>query len=323
MRGAGLLLAAALIAALSPAPASARGPRTNSDEYRRSWGLEAIGARAAFQAGLTGKGVTVAVIDCGVSKAQREVMRNLSRRSLDVVQGRTMPVMDRHGSYVAGPLSAALNGNGMVGVAYKATLLAVRADVDGGLDGACAFKPSDLARAMDYAVAQRARVIVLPIQGAKPMGEPFEAALQRTTASGAIVVIAAGNRTSANPSWPARYAVDPRFSGSIIVAGATGYYGALTPWSNRAGAVKPYYIAAPGEWVLTDCVDKCQLVSGTSFSTSYVAGGLALMMEAWPDLSGPQLIARILDTARDAGESGMDDVYGRGILDLTRTFATN
>jgi subtilisin family serine protease len=323
VRGASLLLAAALVAALPSAPAGARGPRTDSDEYRRSWGLEAIGARAAFEAGLTGKGVTIAIVDCGIGKAQREVTRNLSPRSLDVVQGRTTPVTDRHGSYVAGPLSAALNGNGMVGVAHKATLLAVRADVDGGLDGACAFKPSDLARAMDYAVTQRARVIVLPIQGAKPMGQPFEAALQRATSSGAIVVIAAGNRTGPDPSWPARYAVDPRFAGSIIVAGATGYYGALTSWSNRAGAVKPYYIAAPGEWVLTDCADKCQLVSGTSFSTSYVAGGLALMMEAWPNLSGREVIARILDTARDAGESGVDDVYGRGILDLTRTFAAN
>lgn len=322
MRRAGLGFLAAIATALTPAAMAhaAKGPRINSAEYKKSWGLEAIGARAAYRAGLTGKGVTVAMVDCGVSQAQRDVMRNLSRRSTDVVEGRATPVFDRHGSYMAGPLASALDGHGMVGVAYNVTLLAVRADIDGGLFGSCAFKPGDLARALDYAAVQKARIVVLPIQGRKPMGTAFEAALERLVHSGAVVVIAAGNRNGREPSWPARYAVDPRYAGSIVVAGATGYYGEITSWSNKAGAIKPWYIAAPGEWVLTDCQAKCRLVSGTSFSTSYVAGGMALMMEAWPALSGPQIAERILNLARDAGEAGTDDIYGRGVLDLSQAF---
>src|SRR5436190_1449746 len=321
MKRAGFAVALILAAALAPAGAGARGPRTNSDEYRKSWGLEAIGARVAYQAGLTGKGVIVAIVDCGVAQAQREVLRNVSRRSTDVVGDRHAPVSDPHGAYTAAPLAAALDGQGMVGVAYKATVLEVRADVDGGLDGRCAFKPSDIARGLDYAVAQKARIVVLPVQGRRPMGERFEAALERTTRAGLVVVIAAGNRNGPDPSWPARYAIDPRYAGSIVVAGATGYYGAITPWSNRAGAVQGYYIAAPGEWVLTNCRSKCDLVSGTSFSTSYVAGALALMAEAWPEQTGPQLAARLLETARDAGDVGVDAIYGRGILDVGRMFA--
>lgn len=320
MKGAGLALAAVL-AAMLPAAADARGPRINSDEYRRSWGLEAIGARAAYDAGLTGKGVTVAIVDCGISMAQREVLKNVSRRSTDVAPDRKLPTGDPHGAHTAAPLAAALNGRGMVGVAYNATVLAVRADVDGGLDGRCAFRPSDLARALDYAAAEKARIVVLPLQHGKPLGPAFEAALKRVTDAGAVVVIAAGNRNGPDPSWPAMYALDPRYTGSIVVAGATGYYGSLTNWSNRAGQVKAWYIAAPGEWVLTDCLEKCALVSGTSFSTSYVAGGLALMMEAWPQMSGRDLAARMLATARDAGDAGVDEVYGRGALDLGRAFA--
>eukprot|EP01041_Mallomonas_annulata_P032356 gene32356-54829_t len=163
--GAALTLALSLVLAPAAALAGTRGPRVDSDEYKKSWGLEAIGARSAYAAGLTGKGVTVAMVDCGIARAQQDVMRNLSRRSKDVVEGRAMPVMDRHGSYMAGPLASALNGRGMVGVAYNATLLAVRADIDGGLFGSCAFKPTDLARALDYAVAQKARIVVLPLQG--------------------------------------------------------------------------------------------------------------------------------------------------------------
>jgi subtilisin family serine protease len=119
------------------------------------------------------------------------------------------------------------------------------------------------------------------------------------------------------------YAIDPRYQGAIVVAGATGYYGALTAWSNRAGNVAPWYIAAPGEWVLTNCRAKCALVSGTSFSTSYVAGGLALMAEAWPQMSGRALAARLLSTARDAGAPGDDEIYGRGVLDLARAFSAD
>jgi subtilisin family serine protease len=320
MWGARLGALAVLAAAVAPADAGARGPNVASEEYRRSWGLEAIGARAAYQAGLTGKGVTVAVVDCGLSKARRDVMRNVSRLSTDVVGNRTAPITDHHGRYVAGPLAASLNGRGMVGVAYKATLLEVRADFEGGLDGECAFRTGDLANALDYIAAQKARIVVLPLQSRKPLGWRFEAALERVVRSGAVVVIAAGNRNEAEPSWPARYAIDPRYAGSIVVAGALGYFGELTPWSNRAGAVKPYYIAAPGEWVLTDCRNKCKLVSGTSFATSFVAGALALVMEAWPQLSGREAARQILERARDAGEAGTDAVYGRGVLDLGLVF---
>ena len=49
MRVAGLILAV-LAFGLAPMSAGARGPRANSDEYKKSWGLEAIGARVAYNA---------------------------------------------------------------------------------------------------------------------------------------------------------------------------------------------------------------------------------------------------------------------------------
>lgn len=317
---AGLALLAALAVAAAPAGAGVRAPRVTSDEYKKSWGLEAIGARAAYEAGLTGKGVTVAVVDCGISAAQRDLMRNLSKRSRDVVKARSAGVVERHAAYVAGPLASALDGRGMVGVAYNATVLEIRADLDGGLDGACVFKPDDLANALDYAAEQKAKIVVLPMQHPKPLGDRFEAALGRLVESGAVLVIAAGNRNGPNPGWPARYAIDARYEGSIVVAGASSFYGVMTTWSNRAGEVKPWFIAAPGEWVLTDCQAKCQLVSGTSYSTSYVAGALALMMEAWPGTDGRDLIRRLLAAARDEGPTGVDETYGHGVLDVGRAF---
>lgn len=249
-------------------------------------------------------------------------MRNVSRRrSVDLNPERKInKPRDRHGSLVAGPLGAALNGTGMLGLAYNATLVSIRADFDGGLDGECAFYPTDLARALDYAAEQQAQVVVLPLQGRKPLGPAFEAALERLVQSGAVVVIAAGNGSASQPTWPARYAVDPRYAGSIVVAGATGWDGMITRWSNKAGLAQAYYIAAPGEWIITDCVEKCAIVSGTSFATPYVAGALALIMEAHPDITGRQAVQRILEAGRDAGDPQTDPIYGRGILDLSRAF---
>jgi subtilisin family serine protease len=328
LRRAGLATAASVVACAAigmaapdqAAAARFRPPRADSLEYRRNWPLESIGAQAAYAAGLSGRGVRIAMVDSGVFKAQRDLLRNLSRESGDVVEGRAAPPYDPHMKLVASPLAAALNGRGMVGLAYNAILLSVRADFDGGFNGECAFYPRDVARAVDFALDRGARIVVLPLQSRKPLGEAFEKALARAAASNAVVVIAAGNRSGAEPAWPARYAADPRYAGAVVVAGAGSYYGGMTGWSNKAGAARARFIVAPGEWVITDCGRKCSIVSGTSFSATYFAGATALMMEAHPELTASQAADRLLEAARDAGDPGADSVFGRGMLDLGRAF---
>ncbi len=262
------------------------------------------------------------MIDCGLHQAPREVMRNVSRNSVDILAAeRTLEPTDRHGSYMAAPLGSALDRKGLVGVAYNVSLLSVRADMEGGYEGKCAFKPSAIARAVTYAADQRARVIVLPLQANKPMGAAFEAALQRAVDAGSVVVIAAGNRAADQPTFPGLYAADPRFAGSLVAVGAAKPSGELTSWSNRAGPTRAWYIAAPGDRIITDCGDKtCRMVSGTSFAAAYVAGALALVMESRPELSGREALALILQNARDTGEPGADPTSGWGVLDVGKVF---
>lgn len=319
-RGARLAVCAMLAALLGGC--TQRIPEVTSGEYLRSWGLGAINAMGAYQAGATGRGVRVAMIDCGLQDAPREVMRNVSRNSVDIFGGeRSLPPTDRHATYMAGPLGSALDRKGLVGVAYNAELLSVRADFEGGYNGQCAFRPSAIARAVQYAADQQARIIVLPLQATKPMGAAFETALKNAADAGAVIVIAAGNRSAEQPTYPARYAADPRFAGAIVAVGATSAEGELTKWSNRAGETKAWYLAAPGERVVTDCGKKtCRLVSGTSFAASYVAGALALVMEGHPELSGREALALLLKNARDSGDPGADPTYGWGVLDVGRVF---
>ncbi|MDD3838552.1 MAG: S8 family serine peptidase [Phenylobacterium sp.] len=319
----GLRLALCAALAALAAGCTQKIPDVTSGEYLRSWGLGSINAMGAYQVGATGRGVTVAMVDCGMQDAPREVLRNVSRDSVDIFAGeRSLPATDRHGTYMAAPLGAALDRKGLVGVAYNAELLSVRADFEGGYNGQCAFRASALARAVQYAADRKARVIVLPLQASRPMGPAFETALKNAVDSGAVVVAAAGNRSAAEPTYPAKYAADSRFEGAVVAVGAVSAEGELARWSNRAGPTRSWYLAAPGERVVAECGKKtCRLVSGTSFAAAHVAGALALVMEARPELSGREALALLLKNARDTGEPGADPVYGWGVLDVGKVFA--
>lgn len=312
----GAVLCAGALALSACAP---RGPWKGSIEYRLSSGLRAINAQPAYDAGYTGRGVMIALIDCGLDKKQKQLGRNLSPLSTDLNPSRKVLIADRHADEVAGPLGSALNGSGLAGVAYNATLLSIRADFDGGWKGQCGFYPRDIARALDYAVEKGARVAVLPFRADQRFGPKFETSLQRAIEAGVAIVISSGNESSGEPSWPARYATDPRFEGSIIVAGGARQDGSLASWSNRAGHARGYFVIAPGEDVITDCDTKyCRLVSGTSVSAAYVAGGLALIMQAQPKLSAREAIELLLRSARAVGDP---EEAGRGVLDIGAAFA--
>lgn len=319
-------IAASEFKALAPAGTSQDTQKRNEDSqetraYRLSWGVRAIGADQLHALGITGKGVTIAVIDSGLGKDAAALAHNLSNASIDIVPGRKdTDRSDRHAVYIAETLIGSPQGVGAVGVAYDATVLSVRADSEGDCKKECAFSARNLAKALDYAVSQKVRIIDLSLAGDEPLGAKFEAALGKAVKSGAVIIIAAGNDAQLLPAWPARYAADPRFAGSIVAVGAVNKQGEMADFSDRAGFTHAAYISAPGQKVVTDCdAATCALISGTSFAAPHVAGALALLMQAFPDMSGRQALDLILRSAVGAGGQG-DTVYGRGRLDVYRAY---
>lgn len=290
--------------------------------YRLSWGVRAIGADRLHAAGVTGKGVTVAVIDSGLGADAKGLAKNLSNASIDIIPARKSGSEgDRHAVYVAETLVGSPGGDGAVGVAYDSTVLSIRADNDGACDKECSFSSLNLARALEYAIHNKARVIDLSLAGSHRLGEQFEKALAHAAKAGAVVIIAAGNEGKLEPEWPARYAADPRFAGSVVAVGAVNKQGELAKFSDRAGTTHGAYIVAPGQKVVTDCdPDTCAIVSGTSFAAPHVAGALALMMQAFPELSGRQALDLLLRSADTASGPSGDTVYGRGRLDVWRAY---
>jgi hypothetical protein len=268
--------------------------------------------------------MTVAVVDSGIKLNHQDLGVNISPLSTDVVPGRNRPEgTDDHGTSVASIIAAPFNNYGTVGVAFNATIMSIRADVSDCTDpdDKICFRSSDLTRSLDYAVQNGARIINLSLGGEGPLGSQFEAALQRAVNAGVVFAVAAGNEAGVNPEWPGRYASDPRFAGSIIVVGAHDRARQLGDFSNRAGVSQGAYLTAPGVEVVFNCEgDQCWKGGGTSFASPAVAGALALLLEAFPNLTGREAVDILLRTGADLGDAGTDIIFGRGALDIARAF---
>lgn len=290
-------------------------------EFQRNWGLKASGAGAAYAAGATGRGVKVAIIDTGMEAASVDVLRNVSSHSIDLISVRTRTGARAHGASIAAALAAARDGMGLVGVAPEATVLSIRADLDMPCtNGECILSGQHISQGMDYAVERGAKVIILSLAGTKRLPS-LEPALRRAAQAGVVVVVASGNNGRNESGWPARYAAEQEFAGMVLAVGASNRTGQLTRYSNRAGRTRHSYLVAPGDNITVGCESsRCRRASGTSYATAYVAGAIALLLDAFPHLDAREAAQILLKTARDAGPRGPDSVFGRGHVSIARAF---
>ena len=76
-------------------------------------------------------------------------------------------------------------------------------------------------------------------------------------------------------------------------------------------------VVAPGQNVRSSVgTDDYDFYSGTSMASPHVSGALLLLKEAFPTLSGDQLISALYNTAIDFGPPGEDNTFGKGLIDV-------
>ncbi len=95
----------------------------------------------------------------------------------------------------------------------------------------------------------------------------------------------------------------------------------ISSFSNACGNTKAYCIAAPGSSIYstlpTDLATSGYgTYNGTSMAAPHVSGAIAVMKEKWPNLTGAQIVDLIISSATDLGDSGVDEVYGVGMLNM-------
>ena len=143
-----------------------------------------------------------------------------------------------------------------------------------------------------------------------------------------IIVISAGNdgvddpALAVNPDALALIANESIARGLVIIAGSLDSNNTtLSNFSNRAGSGASHYIAAFGRRVLAiDNNGASSLVSGTSFSAPAVVGAVALLAQAFPNLTSTQIVDLLFRTANDLGTPGNDAIFGFGALNIARAF---
>ena len=295
---------------------------TNFDtsEYRSSAGVVQANAITLYNAGYTGRGIVSAIVDGGIDTSNTEFAGRISGASADVGGSRgTIKDEGGHGTAVAAVLGAARNDSGPLGIAFDTTLLIARSDTPGSCATACKHLDTAIARGVDLATNNGARVINISL-GGSPAEGVLAQAINRATAAGIIVVIAAGNDATADPDPLAQIAnVDAQARNLVIIAGATNQAGDIASFSDRAGNGASHYLMALGERVLSyDQNGALFLYSGTSFSAPLISGAVALLAQAFPNLTGAQIVQLLYATATDLGATGVDSTYGRGVLNLSR-----
>ncbi|KAB7648765.1 S8 family peptidase [Polymorphobacter fuscus] len=309
-------------AAVAPPVLTPNPANFDTAEYRRSNAVVSSQAIAAYRAGASGAGVTVAVIDTGVAIANSEFAGRISPASRDLAGDRGYGDEDGHGTEVSAIILAARDGANIHGLAWGATLLALRADTPGSCTTAegCNFASATLATGFDVAASARARVVNLSLGGGSAL-QSVSFAAARASAAGAVIVLSAGNEASAEID-PFAASVQRAAPGAVIVAGAIDENRAIADFSNRAGAAASYYLTALGTRVRSfDQTGTAYVYTGTSEAAPIVSGAVALLAQAYPQLSPAQIVEILLSTADDLGAPGTDPVYGRGALNLARAFA--
>lgn len=245
----------------------------------------------------TGQGARIAIIDSGVDR-QHPDFSGLNIETFDALGGAN-PDAGTHGTAIAGIISA--RGT-LRGIAPAATLMSIRAFPSDRGPQPQMTTTVVLLKAMDWSVANGARILNLSLAG--PRDPLMQKAIAAIAVKGVIMVAAAGNNgDQAPPAYPAAYP-------DVIAVTAIDAQDQIYARANQGTYIA---IAAPGVDVLTATRDNGHaLQSGTSFAAAHVSGILALMLERNPALTASEARRALMESAVDLGAPGRDNAYGAG-----------
>lgn len=268
----------------------------------RAWGVDRIDQRArsfdsAFRHSKTGQGVTVHVVDTGVSPHAQFGTRLRSGFSA-IADGQGTRDCHGHGTHVAGTAAGST-----LGVAPAAGVVPVRV-----LDCRGSGSGTQLLAGLDWIAAHGSRPGVVNMSLGGPAFAALDAAAQRLLAAGFTVVAAAGNdNVDACTQSPGRAA-------GLVTVAATDTADAKAPFSNSGGCVALW---APGTGIASAGIASTTAVtgmSGTSMAAPHAAGVAALLLQAQPTATAAQVRARLLQDATPNAVLGVSGSTPRGLL---------
>ncbi|HEV7665103.1 MAG TPA: S8 family peptidase [Chloroflexota bacterium] len=307
-------------------------PTTLSTTYEAAIGLPEVWNGSAGTPALTGAGIGVAVLDTGVNASLPDFSSN-TLVAVNVNPNASGPQDNYgHGTHVVGLINGRDPQGRYIGVAPDARVVSVKISDDAGYT-----TESDLIRGLQWVYANHGtynlRAVNLSLSSAIPTSylvSPVAAATERLWRSGVVVVAASGNQGSAHDATWAVPGADPY----VLTVGALDHNqtaasgdDSLATFSSRGktqdGVYKPD-VVAPGRKIVAplagtgstlgqsypDRITDGRYIrlSGTSMAAPITAGTVALLLQAYPNLSPDQV--KWLLTSTDRTYYGQSDSAG-------------
>jgi subtilisin family serine protease len=304
------------------APMAYNPPETN---------LNVTNAPALWDQGYYGQGVVVANMDSGVDISHPDLAatwRGGSNSWYDPYgEHPTTPTdLSGHGTWTMGVMVGGEAGGTSLGMAPQAQWIAVKIFKDSGaatltgihqgfqwlLDPDGNPETADAPQVVNNSWAY----------GFPGCNLEFQLDLQALVAAGIVPVFSAGNygsspSTSVSPAnYPEAFAVGQTSNLDLIANNSSRGPSAC----GEASSIYPELVAPGVSIHTTDLYGFYTNTSGTSLSAPHVAGALALLLSAYPDLSPAEQEAALMNSAADLGAAGPDNVYGYGRLDVLAAF---
>lgn len=251
-----------------------------------------VRAQEAWQKGLKGQGVIVAVIDTGVSIFHPEIMNKIAINKNEIpsdgidndgngyiddfvgwnfVSNNSLVVDDNgHGTHVA-----ALIAGENVGIAPDAKVLPIKV-----LNRVGTGAISQIVKGVEYAISRGAKIINISLGGndtASITKDEYRKIIELARQNDVLIVAAAGNNSADNdqlPFFPASIMSD-----NLISVCAIDNEGNISSFSNYGKLT--VHLCAPGTNILSARAGGAYVyMSGTSQATPIVSGAAAILLSS-------------------------------------------
>ena len=312
-------------------------------------GLEAIGAREMWAMGYTGNGRIGMTYDTGVwdnhpSHDRRFLANRMPLQTSWYAYDSPLPTdkSSSHGTHVTGTiLGLDTATNDTIGMAPRAYYIATDPVVSNLAD----VKPlTDFMFGYEWSIDPDGDPSTTddipdvinnswgfgPTLDEAPCPEFVVPVFTAVEAAGIANVFSAGNEGPGDMTMSVPHNTNTGLVNSFTV-GATSSSGdyPIASFSSRGPSIcggegsiliKPE-VAAPGVNVRSSIENgEYAFFSGTSMAAPHVSGAVLLLREAFPDVTGEEILLAIYNSAIDLGEEGEDNTYGMGFVNVKDAF---
>ncbi|MGQ9610254.1 MAG: S8 family peptidase [bacterium] len=302
--------------------------------------ISQINVNALHNKGFHGEGITIAVLDTGFDLSHTAFKNIRVIGEYDFVNKDNITLdeypqddigQDDHGTEVLS-LLAGYDPGGFIGVAFNADFLLAKTEKvsDKGVFFEQMIEEDWWVAGLEWAEALGADIVSSSLgysdwysyNDMDGMSAKTTIAANIAVEKGVAVVVSAGNEGKSN-ELP--YICAPSDGFDVIAVGAVNSKGEVTDFSSIGptydGRIKPDLMAMGDGNYVVDPNNKngYRKASGTSMSAPLVAGAMALLKQALPNINNPRTLAKLMKyTASKA--LNPDNRYGWGIVNAEAAF---